>query len=315
MMEYHIDSDDKLIKGEWELDLIGKNYESGFRGLHFVEKPIELPGPQWNGEELSGKTVLVSADQGFGDTILFSRFLMSPWREKFKCEVIFDCQSELLPVLDIPNMVDRSHPEPIFDYCVPLSSLPHLLGIHNEADFVKKKQYINGNIKEKITPDEKLKIGLIWKGTNHTNIDLNLYDFESNLDVSGCNLYSLQYCGNQTIHEFTNKIAKTALTEIRWDLKRAKMKPEFMLGNKIEDFSDTVSYIEQMDIIISVDTVTAHLAGAMNKPVWIPLKWGHVYWPWYSLFYPSAVTFWQKKNESWFYVLEQLRNKINRYIS
>ena len=170
-----IDSDGKLTKDEWELDLINKNYESGFRGLHFAEKPMELPFPHWKGEDLSGKTLLVSADQGFGDTILFSRFLMSPWREKFKCEVIFDCQSELLPVLDIPNMVDRSHPEPIFDYCVPLSSLPHLLGIHNEADFVKKKQYINGNIKEKITPDEKLKIGLIWKGTNHTNIDLNLY--------------------------------------------------------------------------------------------------------------------------------------------
>lgn len=302
-----LDSQGKLIKSLWETELISKNYKKGFRGLCYVEKQIFIPGIRWIDQDITGKTLLVTVDQGRGDTILFSRFLLPPWREKLDCEIIFDCQISLQSVYEghISNITDRTRPEPKFDYAIPISGLPHLLGITEEHELIKKPQYIDGPIKEKINPNDDFKVGIVWKGTNHTNTDLTLYDFERNFgNIKGCSLYSLQYPNNY------KTIVKSAILDIRKDLDNAKMKSEFMLGHKIKDFSDVVSFIKQMDLIISVDTATAHLAGAMNKPVWIPLKYGHVYWPWYSKVYSSAETFWQQRNKSWFYVFEKMRNKL-----
>lgn len=287
-------------------------YESGRHANHLPRgKRKECPQPMWLGEEpIAGKRILLYAEQGLGDTLQFVRY----------AQLVADLGASV--VLEVPkdlcNIIQSTNPtfkvvEPDtyftdFDYHCSLMSLPLALKTTLEeipdqtpylfADTRKVNQFKQNN-------DNKIRVGLVWSGsTSHKNdvnrsITLEKLRPLLNLDASF-------HCLQKEIRES--------------DLAALKTLPQIQLyTDQLADFSDTAALIETMDLIISVDTSAAHLAGAMDKPVWILVPSNPDFrWlltrddsPWY----PSAVLFRQAQMQHWEPVIFKVGNELKKLIN
>jgi hypothetical protein len=273
----------------------------------------------WAGEPLAGRTLLIYAEQGLGDTIQFGRYL--PLLIAQGARVIFHCQPELVGLFK--SMTDlqvesRDHTlaqQQPFDFYLPLMSLPRVMGttLENIPAVIPYLQSDPERVQAWRSRIEQggFKIGLVWAGST-TNLfnqirSTTLPLFETVATIPGVRLYSLQKEANaEEVKEFSN----------RWGL--VDLAPE------LHDFSDTAAAIEHLDLVISVDTSVAHLAGALGKPVWtliyFPSEWrwllGRDDSPWYPtmrLFRQSAT------DEGWLPVIgrmaEVLRHELEDGVS
>ena len=286
----------KLLLGDFEHGL--KMYE---HRLIKVKPEINnstnlLNLKKWNGEKnLSGKTILVLTEQGLGDYIQFSRFFS--FLNSQGTKIIINPPQTLQKLIKTMNVdfhfLDEADTEKIDYYC-HLMSLPYLLGI-NIYNIPKKIPYLHPKIKKSLLlKKSKLKkIGIVFEGSKeHSNdklrsIKIDNFDEIFNLSFE---FHSLQI-NNQSLTKEYNQIIKH--------------------DYEIIDLYDTSSLIQQMDLIISVDTAIAHLAGALNKEVWILLPYTPDFrWmlnssntPWY----PTAKLFRQKIFGNWKMVLEEVK--------
>lgn len=272
--------------------------------------------PTWQGEMLPGKTLLVSAEQGYGDALQFVRFL-NQTRERVG-KLVLICQPALLPLLRSCQGVDTVLPNnfpatefPPIDAQILLMSLPGLFGV-TLATLSVSSPYIVADARriEQIAPmialgASGLKVGLVWAGSaehqddNDRSVDAKLLAAAFR-DVAHIIFYSLQLgCGSAEYADAGGKIID--------------------LAPHLNDFADTAAAISQLDLVISVDTAVAHLAGAMGVPVWVLLPYAPD-WRWglkmqTTPWYPSARLFRQTLRGDWQLVLktlaEALRNKVN----
>lgn len=282
----------------WQREMLKREHWQGFSQ------------PLWAGEPLAGKTVLIYAEQGLGDTIQFGRYL--PLLLAQGAQVIFHCQPELLKLFQhmkglevIPKSYELARQQN-FDYYLPLMSLPRIMGTTLEAipatipylqsDSEKVKQW-----RSRITQGG-LKVGLVWAGstTNPFNAirSASLPLFESVATIPGVQLYSLQKGTDaKELEQF----------EQRWGL--------IDLAPELHDFDDTAAAIENLDLIISVDTAVAHLAGALGKPVWtliyFPSEWRWLLGRDDSPWYPAMRLFRQSAADGgWLPVIERVARAL-----
>jgi Tfp pilus assembly protein PilF len=222
-----------------------------------------LSRPLWDGSDIEGRTILIQSG-GFGDQIWFIRYI--PLLAKNGIKVIFECKKELLSLLQdyegIKQIVLSDEPLTGLEYDVhlPIYMLPLAFNATPEnipvkvpyltADPLLVKKWAN-KVKKFKHDNTKLKVGLVWSSTEQfKSCPLELFSPLAQFDE--VTFYSLQ---------------KGVGAE------QAKNPPKGMklidLTNEIYDFSDTAALIENLDLIISIDTAVAHLAGALGKPVWV----------------------------------------------
>lgn len=273
-------------------------YEWRWQQKHWSRRPFTQP--EWDGSPLNGKTILLHAEQGFGDTMQFVRYATLV-RDRGG-RVIVEAQSALLRLLKtapgIDQLVAQDTPLPAFDVHAPLLSLPRILGTTLET--------IPAHIPYFQAPDSRphlpissssssLKVGITWMGNpNHKNNryrSCSLTDFQSLFDLPDIQFYSLQ--------------------KGEAELRSHPELPIQDLSPHLQDFADTAAAIAQLDLIITIDTSVAHLAGALGKPVWLLLSFAPD-WRWMidredSPWYPTMRLFRQTAPGDWAGVFDRLK--------
>lgn len=288
-----------------------KDYESQWQKSLLARNQPAMPRPLWLGKEsLKGKTILLHAEAGLGDTLQFCRYAKhvaarGAW-------VLLEVQPPLLKVLadmeGFHKILPKGARRPAFDYHCPLMSLPGAFKttqktipadipyLHSEAALVTTWQKHLGK-KEKIG---KLRIGLAWSGNPaHSN--------DSNRSVALSDLLPLlKYEADWVSLQKEVRAGDASVLARHSQIK--------YFGAQIKDFADTAALIEHMDLVIAVDTSVAHLAGAMGKPLWLLLPFNPD-WRWLldrddSPWYPTARLFRQPAIGDWAGVIEAIRKAL-----
>jgi len=291
------------------------DFERGWREHEWRLKVPEIVGnrqftqPRWNGESLDGKTILLHPEQGFGDAIQFARFI--PRVAAMGGTVILESPPELFRLFQkfpgVSQLATRGQSLPRFDLHCPLNSLGFVFNI-NAQTIPSADSYLQSDpdlVREWAgrfdANDRRKRIGLVWAGrpqhTNERNRSMRLEQFAPLAHLNSIAFYSLQKgdAAVQAAH------ALDGLHLIDWT-------------NDLRDFADTAAMIAHLDLVISVDTAVAHLAGAMGKPVWLLLPWISD-WRWMrdrpdSPWYRSMRLFRQSKIGDWAGVLQTVRDSL-----
>ena len=259
--------------------------------------------PAWDGGDLSGRTILIYAEQGMGDVLQFFRYL--PLVAERAARAILIVQAPLKPLLAglVPGIevITRGDPLPTFDVQCAMLSLPYLFQTAL-ADIPGRKPYVfvpaaaQARWDAKLGSKSAMRVGLVWAGNaDHPNDryrSISLKRFEPLLacDVELVSLQKDMRSGDGT-----------------WLKKRGVRH----FGNDVGDFTDTAALVNLMDVVISVDTSVAHLAGAMGKQTWVLLPNMDVDWRWMldredSPWYPTMQLFRQPAPDDWDSVISRI---------
>lgn len=260
--------------------LLAGDYARGWPGYErraeaLGEQPRSFPAPRWNGEAMPGRRLFIFADQGFGDTIQFARFLGIA-KQRSEATIVLECQPRLLPLLETcagtDEVVTDTGVAPPFEKWISLSSLPGVFGttlptIPTEVPYVFAPGPLRDELADVLNRLEgPRKIGLVWRGNPEQARDTvrscPAETFARILDVDDVDFVSLQV-GDGDSRGLAKNGARIAEA-----------------GSVLRDFADTAALISRLDLVITVDTATAHLAGALGVPVWTLLchtpdwRWG-----------------------------------------
>ena len=266
-----------------------------------MERVSSLRCPEWRGQPLSGRSLLICAEQGLGDSLQFFRYIQAI--EEFGGYITFVCPNPLVRILranTTANVIEQVPSDATYDYYCFLMSLPFLLdtrldSIPAKVPYLYAKRALTQEWQTKLGGDGKLKVGLVWAGKCRESIFLALADsrrsihfseFGRLLDASGAQFYSLQK--GEAATQALEAIEDGRLTD--WT-------------EHLDDFADTAALIANLDIVISVDTSVAHLSAAMGKPTWILSRFDGC-WRWLqnrddSPWYPSVRLFRQSQRGDW----------------
>jgi Tetratricopeptide repeat/Glycosyltransferase family 9 (heptosyltransferase) len=305
---------------DWNVSLLHMltgNFAAGWIGREARWKvpslPVaypKFPQPRWLGEEaIEGKTILVGADEGLGDTIQFVRYV--PMLAERGARVILVVQDSLQSLLSglpgatqcLPRSVGAL---PDFDLHSPICSLPLAFGtrldtIPSATSYLPRPAEARVQTwEDRLGPHDKLRVGIVWSGNpnhvNDRNRSMPLQIFSRILDVDAT-FVSLQK--DPKPDDTTVLREQTAIVD---------------LTAQLADFADTAALIRCLDLVITVDTSVAHLAGALGCPTWILLPYMPDYrWlldrddsPWY----PTARLFRQTKTGDYASVLDRVRGEL-----
>lgn len=258
-----------------------------------------LPFQEYNGEDLKNKKLLIYHEQGFGDNIQFARFLNNINSNN----ISFGIQNSLNKLFsyNFPNICFKKEISlnDEYDFCLPIMSIPYKFNIYNikSTSFLKVKNVDIINFKETNKINNKINIGIVWKGSTTSNINkqksLKLKDFELLFKTeTNRTFYSLQVEEKEELIEYPNIID---------------------LGKNFKDFYDTAVAICSLDLIISIDTAVAHLAGALGQKTYVLNNKMQFDWRWVnknkkSIWYDSISVFKYKKIED---IIKKIDKEIN----
>ncbi len=284
-------SDAHYLLGWIQLSL--GNFKEGWSNLEprwIMTGPRDSGRPIWAGEPLEGRTILLYLHHGFGDTLHFVRYV--PWVASRGGKVVLECSPALAPLLSAMSEVDTvvalGQPLPAFDVQSSLLSLPRIF--QSTLDRIPRQiPYLRAPATSQVVlpaiPGARLKVGLVWGGSALRIFDQNrslpFAALAPLLDIDAVGFYSLQVGGPAE------------------QLRRSKWVNQVVdLGPHLTDFAATASAVDQMDLVITVDTSVAHLAGALGKPVWVLLLF-FADWRWMhdredNLWYPTMRLFRQR---------------------
>jgi len=295
----------KLLMGEfddgWRL------YETRWSPRVSTSPPRQFIQPLWRGDKsLSGKKILLHAEQGFGDTLQFCRYV--PLVQELGAKVIIIVQPELLtlltPALTGCGIFTNGENLPSFDFHCPLMSLP--LAFQTRVETIptavpylfvpseKQRQW-----QDRLGPRTKCRIGLIWSGrSTHANDRSRSISFDTLSGVLSC---------DAEFHCLQNHIRTQ-------DRAHPLFKKITIHDHALTDFLETAALVSEMDLMIAVDTSVAHLAGALGKPVWVLLPFAPDFrWllaradsPWY----PTAKLYRQHQPGDWADVIARLSHDL-----
>jgi tetratricopeptide (TPR) repeat protein len=298
----------------WRM-LIG-DFERGWQKLEWAwiavrqrnAKRIFWQPQLFGSNELKGKTVLVHAEQGFGDIIQFCRYvpLVAERGARVILEV-YETLCELMGTLPgVAQIVTAGEPLPDFDMHCPLLSLPLALGA-GSATIVSQTPYLRASPQavtdwnERLGPRGRPRIGLAWSGRpshdNDHNRSMKLGSFLPPLAGFDATYVSL-------------------LKDVRADDAPVLQGSDVLdFSKELKTYTDTAALIANLDLVISVDTSVAHLAGALAKPLWILLPFTPD-WRWLldrddSPWYPTARLFRQDETRGWDSVMARVRAALD----
>ncbi len=300
-----------LLKGDFVSGLPG--YELRWL-LKRKSGGVEPPSSPWRGgDSCRGRTLLVCCEQGLGDTLQFVRYL--PLLQERGARVILRVQPALRALLSrmpgVQIVTEHDQPLPPFDdYCL-LLSLPLLLGttaenIPAQVPYLTCPPETSRLWRERFRSCTGLKVGLVGSGNsdqrNDHNRSLPLAHLKPLVPMEGVRYFLLQ-----------KEVRPSDAGAL------ASLDGLVSLAPDIKDFCDTAAIIEQMDLVISVDTAVAHLAGAMGKPVWTLLPFA-ADWRWLldrhdSPWYPTMRLFRQESPGNWESVLADVGRQLQLLLS
>src|SRR5580658_5891265 len=268
----------------------------GWRWRAGAVPPHGLPGPEWLGEPLAGRRLLVHAEQGLGDTIQFARFLKG-LSERGAGEVILLARAPLRRLLaGLARLVTADEPLPPWDCRIPLLDLPRLYGTvpattAGDVPYLVAAPARVEEWRERLADLPAPRIGLVWRGrADHEN------DRNRSIPAAAFAPLTHDAAGWVSLQQGATAAELKSLGPIRH------------LGDAFGDLQDAAEAISALDLVISADTALAHLAGALGKPVWILLPLAPD-WRWLteradSPWYPSARLFRQTRAGDWGPVIE-----------
>ena len=282
----------------WERD----NFTSPKRGFS---------APQWKGDfDLHGKTVLLHHEQGLGDSIQFMRYV--PWvKAQGAARVIVEVPRNLLrlfsPLESVDEWVPWGEPLPRFDAHCPMMSLPLALqaqvpDIPAPSPYLQSQAGLREVWAKRLGARTRSRVGLVWSGStvhkNDVRRSLPLADLLPHLPA-GIEYHALQ----KEIREADQVLLRESVIHDH--------------HASIDDMADCAALVDLMDLVISVDTSVAHLAGALGKPVWIMLAFRND-WRWQlqrsdSPWYPTAKLYRQSENRSWPELLQTLTQDLAQW--
>ena len=288
-----------------------REYEWRWQCKNFISPRREFILPLWDGSELKGKTILLHAEQGFGDTIQFVRY--APIVANRGGKVVLQCQTPLLRLLQgfpgTEQVIAMNQPVPHFDTHCPLLSLPMVFNTRLETipatiPYLQANADLSHQWSAYTGGTDGLKVGIAWAGAsghaNDRNRSLPLHVLGPLAKITGIRFFSLQ----------KGEAAKQALAP----------QPGMELIDRtaeINDFADTAALIANLNLVIAADTAVAHLAGAMGKPTWLLLPYAPD-WRWLmnrddTPWYPTMRLFRQKNLEDWPEVIERVRQALGEF--
>jgi len=291
-----------------------REYEWRWKKSGFQPLLNRHPGPRWNGEDLRGRSLLVWTEQGFGDTLQFLRFV--PLLRSRGAIVHVECPSVLRRLVErvdgVASVSDSTHPLPAFDVHVPLMSVPGLLGTRVETipaavPYLLPDAETSGPWKKRLAPaGGAFRVGIVWSGSS-TNPAGNYRSIPIGLLAPLADIQQVQFVNLQT-GEAAREFGLSAFGKrgVDWTASPA-------------DFMDTAGAIENLDLVITIDTAVAHLAGAMGKPVWTLLarpwdwRWGMdgERTPWY----PTMRLYRQEAHDEWHTLTAQVREDLESLVA
>lgn len=288
------------------------DYQWRWKTRQYAPHRRVFPQPEWLGHRaLEGRTLLVHAEQGFGDTLQFCRY--APLLRDLGAAVVLEVQpalKRLLQGLDGPRQVlARGEPLPAFDCHCPLLSLPGALQTTLEA-IPARVPYLSADAAlvaqwgERLGPRQGLRVGLVWSGNpthlNDPNRSAPLAEYAGLLGLP---------CQFVSLHKVLRKADQATL---------ASQPALLHFGERLADFADTAAVVAQLDLVIAVDTAVAHLAGALGKSTWLLLPHAPD-WRWLlerldSPWYPTMRLFRQRSPGDWQGVLAEAAAALHRLI-
>lgn len=280
-----------------------------------LQSRLELP--RWQGEPLAGRRILVGPEAGYGDVIQFARY--APLlRQLGVGHVAVLCPPALAPLLATLEGVDAvlawdQPAEGGWDCWVPLLSLPHLLGTRVDTvpaalPYLAVTPERRARWADRLPP-ASLRVGLVWRGSAQ---------FENDAERSLPALATLAPLWQVPGIQFVSLQKGAGEDEAREPPPGQTL---LHLGTQIEDFADTAALIDTMDLVISVDTSAAHLAGALGKPCWLLLPAYMTDWRWLQQredtpWYPGVMRlFRQRQMGDWAPVVEELRRALVDWVT
>lgn len=286
-------------------------YESRWNYEHLAGALPNYSQPRWTGQDVKGKTVLVVGEQGHGDNIQFVRFIGDIVSRGAR--VILTLNASLRPLIlgpSIPTILVDGDPLPEFDYWIPIMSIPSVIGttVENiasvqyyltaDAQLQKQWQTVLGH-------KTRLRIGFCWSGRRDTWINRHkAMPFETMLALVRRN----------PDYEWVNlQCDCTAEEEAQLVAAGVRAYP-----GAIKSFADSAALLMHMDVVLSVDTAVAHLAGALGRPVWIMLSQYALDWRWLldrdsSPWYSTARLFRQPTIGDWATVTDKIHKFLSWY--
>jgi tetratricopeptide (TPR) repeat protein len=287
---------------EGDLNRGWSEYEWRWQIKNLIQPAFKFTQPRWNGEDLRGRRILLHAEQGFGDAIHFSRF--APLVARRGGKVILFCPQEVVRLLQsvegVEQVVEWNDPLPPFDLECPLLSLPRvfqtdLTNIPASVPYISPDPTSKAAWQARLHPIDGLKVGLAWAGrpthARELQRSIPLAAFSPLARLPRVRFFSLQ----KGLPAQQAATAPFPLTDWTSDLT---------------DFADTATLVDNLDLVITADTAVAHLAGALNKPVWTLLP--HTPdWRWMldrpdSPWYPTMRLFRQPTPGDWCTPIEQV---------
>jgi tetratricopeptide (TPR) repeat protein len=294
------------------------DYERGWPEYEWRWKTKEFAGtarpqPRWDGSPLEGRTIAVTAEQGLGDIIQFVRYAAAVKARGGK--VVVTCPRSLMTLLatcpGIDQLVPREEPLPPADVYASLLSLPAILGT-TLATIPRNVPYLSANPelvekwRSELADLPGFKIGIAWQGNPQFRGDrqrsVPLSCFEPLAKMNGVHLVSLQKgAGSEQLAEVADRFSVTELGT--------------RLDTGGDAFVDTAAVLKSLDLVITINSSLAHVAGALAAPTWIALGRGSFDWRWLldrndSPWYPTVRLFHQQKAGDWTEVMERIAAEI-----
>lgn len=284
-------------------------YRQGWREFEWrwqaaTMRPRHFSAPQWYGEPAPGKRLLIHAEQGFGDTLQFCRFIAPVIR--LGIDVVLEVPQDLMRLMrrlpGIAQVIAAGDPLPAFDLHCPMMSLPLALGIEQDSlplatSYLRADPARSADWRQFLAAPGKRLIGLSWAGRSRTqSAELNAIDRRRSLDPKRlAPLWSL----SDRFHFVS--------------LQKEAASPGLPIADpmgEIGDFADCADLVSALDLVIAVDSAVAHLAGGLGKPVWLLnrhdscWRWGRERsdTPWY----PSLRQFRQTAPGDWDSVIAEI---------
>lgn len=298
-----------LDEFEWRLKLSSPRVEYFYSGRS---------APLWRNEPLTGKTMLLYAEQGLGDTLQYIRF--APMVKRLGARLIVECQPALARLLQSMDGIDAVYAKgetlPPYDFQLPLMSLPQRFGVMAPEMIPAPILYLHPEKSlleqwgKRLGDDAKLRVGLVWAGDPRPDdASANLIDRRRSLNLSLLGpLFSMP-----DVVFYSVQKGRPGRQAADHAARLIDLTPE------LHDFADTAALMAHLDLVISVDTSVPHLAAAMGKPVWLLSRFDGC-WRWMESgestpWYPSMRLFRQTKAGEWGDVVERLVQDLHLQIA
>lgn len=283
-----------------------EEFEWRWRGATELE-PRGFAQPQWHGEDIADKTILLHAEQGFGDSIQFLRYL--PLVKARAGHVVLELPDSLVPLLgDMANditLINRGTPLPPFDVHCPMMSQALSFGTTLETipaavPYLHVPQARRDKWRALLPATSQKRVGLVWSGKpSHKN--------DHNRSIALERLAPLFATPNLSFVSLQREYRDADVPALaRFGIQR--------IDDALGDFADTAAAMEQLDLVVAVDTAVAHLAGALGRPLWLLVS-NIQDWRWLrdrndSPWYPTARLFRQPRDGKWDSVLTTLAREL-----